>query len=180
VSIRSFAVQRVADVREALTTIPDTRSWFACTLVFVAFVACAGPIGVASGLLHPMAPRVSIDAVFSTAAIVFIQPALLEEVVFRGLLLPRNTRAIPRARLVTAAVVSLALYVVSHPLNAMLFRPDALHVFANPVYLLLATLLGIACTAAYFISHSLWPAVVIHWLTVLTWLWFLGGQALLH
>lgn len=158
---------------------PDLRSWLACALVFIVFVVCAGPIGLASGLLTPTAPRVSIEAVFSTAAIVFIQPALLEEVVFRGLLLPRKTRSVPRARLVMGAVVALALYVASHPVNAMLFRPDALHVFASPVYLLLAALLGVACTAAYFISNSLWPSVIIHWLSVLTWLWFLGGQALL-
>jgi predicted Abi (CAAX) family protease len=179
VSIRSFAVQRAADLQGALTAIPDARSWLACSLVFVIFVACAGPIGLASGLLSPTTPHLTIERIFSTAAIVFIQPALLEEVVFRGLLLPRNPRSVSRPRLVSVAVVALALYVVSHPINAMLFRPGALHVFANPVYLVLATLLGIACTAAYFISKSLWPPVAIHWAAVLIWLWFLGGERLL-
>ena len=43
----------------------------------------------------------------------------------------------------------------------------------------LATLLGATCTAAYLISRSIWPPVVLHWLTVLAWIWLLGGRALL-
>jgi predicted Abi (CAAX) family protease len=177
--MRSFAVQRVTDVREALTTMPDARSWLACALVFVLFIVCAGPIGLLSGFLRPSAPPLAAFDVLTTAALVFIQPALLEEIVFRGLLLPRDSRSLPRRRLLAIAVVALSLYVASHPLNAMLFRPGVLHVFASPVYLLLAALLGIACTTAYLVSKSIWPPVVIHWVSVLVWLWFLGGQALM-
>jgi predicted Abi (CAAX) family protease len=179
VSLRSFAVQRLTDLQEAFTTMPDVGTWLKCASVFAVFVACAGSIGLLSGFLHPTTAHLTAHDVLSTAALVLIQPALLEEVVFRGLLLPRNARSVSRRRLVVVAAGALALYVVSHPANAMLFRPDVLHVFANPIYLLLAALLGIACTAAYFISKSLWPPVLIHWLAVLLWLWFLGGQALL-
>lgn len=177
--MRSFAVQRVTDVQEALTTMPDARAWLSCALVFVLFVVCAGAIGLLSGFLRPSAPHLTAFDVFSTAAFVFIQPALLEEIVFRGLLLPRRAHSLPRRRLLAIVVVALSVYVVSHPINALLFRPGVLQVFASPVYLLLATLLGIACTAAYLISKSIWPPVAIHWVSVLTWLWFLGGQELL-
>jgi predicted Abi (CAAX) family protease len=109
-----------------------------------------------------------------------IQPSLVEEIVFRGLLLPRDARTMPRRRLAVVVATALAVYVASHPLNAWLFRPDVLSLFTSPVYLMLAALLGLACTIAYFISRSIWPPVAMHWLTVVTWIWFLGGQRRLH
>jgi predicted Abi (CAAX) family protease len=114
-----------------------------------------------------------------SSALLFLQPALVEELVFRGLLLPRNGRSLPRGRLVIVAGAALAVYVASHPIDALLFRPQILGLFASPAYLALTTLLGLACTAAYLISRSIWPAVAIHWLTVVIWIGLLGGQALL-
>jgi|SRR5437867_303849 predicted Abi (CAAX) family protease len=111
--------------------------------------------------------------------LLFVQPALVEEIVFRGLLLPRKADSWPRGRLVLVAAAALAAYVVSHPINARLFRPQVLGVFESAPYLVLTTLLGLACTAAYLISRSIWPPVAIHWLTVVLWIWLLGGQALL-
>jgi predicted Abi (CAAX) family protease len=169
----------VTDLRDALLTVPDARTWFACAGVFALFVACAGPIGLLSGLLRPTVPHVMTRDVVMTAALVFVHPAFVEEVIFRGLLLPRDVRALPRRRVVMGAVVALALYVASHPLNAILFRPSVLQLFANPVYLVLATLLGIACTIAYLVSRSIWPAVAIHWVSVVTWIWLLGGREML-
>lgn len=111
--------------------------------------------------------------------LLLVHPAFVEEFVFRVVLLPRDPSTTSRGRLLAVTIVSLALYVASHPLNAMLFRPDVAPVFESPSYLALVTLLGLTCTAAYWISKSIWPPVAIHWLTVVTWLWLLGGQALL-
>lgn len=166
------------DLREALITVPDARTWLVCAAVYAVFVVSAGSIGLLSGLLRPSAPHLPLRDMLLTALVIVIQPALVEEMVFRGLLLPREADALPRRRLLVVAGAALALYVASHPLNAWLFRPEAT-VFANPVYLVLATLLGLTCTLTYFISRSLWPPVAIHWLAVLTWLWFLGGAALI-
>ncbi|HUK34798.1 MAG TPA: CPBP family glutamic-type intramembrane protease, partial [Vicinamibacterales bacterium] len=74
---------------------------------------------------------------------------------------------------------ALAVYVASHPLNAWMFRPQVLGLFSSHAYLVLVTLLGLTCTATYFVSRSIWPPVVIHWVTVVTWMWFLGGYALI-
>ena len=178
--MRSLAIRRWNDLREALTTAPDSRTWFACALVYVAFLLAAGPIGLASGLLRPTTPHLSVRDALVTGVLLLIQPALLEEIIFRGLLLPRDAQTMPRHRLAAVAAMALAVYVASHPANAWLFRPGVLDVFASPVYLVLAALLGLACTIAYFISRSIWPPVAIHWLTVVTWIWFLGGQELLR
>ena len=132
-----------------------------------------------SGLLRPGFATLTPAGMIGSGALLFVQPALVEEIVFRGLLLPRDYRSLPRGRLVAIAFVALVLYVVSHPINARLFRPQVLGLFESPAYLAITTLLGLACTATYLISRSLWPSVAIHWLTVVLWIWLLGGQALL-
>ena len=176
-TMRSLAVRRWNDLRAALTTTPDSRTWLACALVYATFLLIAGSIGLASGLLHPTTPQLSASEALGAGVLMLIHPALVEEIVFRGLLLPRDRRTMSRSRLFVIVASALAVYVASHPLNAWLFRPDVLGLFASPVYLVLAALLGLACTIAYFISRSIWPPVMIHWLTVLAWIFFLGGQA---
>ena len=153
--------------------------WRTCALVYGLFLVCAAPIGMLSGLLRPSTPHLLPAAMVRGALLIFLHPALVEEIAFRALLLPRDAGSMTRGRLVLVAGTALAVYVASHPLNAWLFRPQVLSVFASPAYLVLAALLGAACTAVYVISKSIWPSVAIHWLTVITWLWFLGGQALL-
>ena len=174
-----MAAVRSRDLRAAMTTMPDGPMWLRCAAVYALFLLVAAPIGLWSGLLRPGAPHLTPASTLVTALLVFLQPALVEEIVFRGILLPRDVRSMKRGRVALVAIAALALYVAAHPLNAWLFKPPLLRLFEDPVYLLLAALLGLTCTAAYFISRSLWPPVVIHWLTVLTWIWFLGGQALL-
>lgn len=173
------AVRRWRDLRAALTTIPDWRTWRTCALVYGVFLVVATPIGLFAGLLKPGAPHLPASEMATMGAMLLLQPALVEEIVFRGVLLPREAGTVRRGRLAAIAAAALALYVVSHPVNAWLFRPQVFGLFASPVYLVLTTLLGAACTAAYFISRSLWPSVAMHWLTVVLWIWFLGGRALL-
>jgi predicted Abi (CAAX) family protease len=147
--------------------------------VYGIFLICALPIGLASGLLRPGLARVAATEVIATGLVVLVHPAFVEELIFRVVLLPRDAASMRRGRVLLVAGAALALYVASHPLNAILFRPQARALFESPAYLTLAALLGAACTAAYFISRSIWPPVAIHWLTVIAWLYLLGGQALL-
>ena len=178
-TIRSVTTQRWRDLRDALTTVPDWRTWRTCALVYGLFLACALPIGMLSGLLRPGVAHVAPAEMIGSGLLLFVHPALVEEVVFRGLLLPRDVNAWPRGRLLLVAGAALAVYVASHPINALLFRPQVLGLFSSTPYLMLATLLGLACTGTYLISRSIWPPVAFHWATVVTWIWLLGGQALL-
>lgn len=178
-TIRSVAHRRLQDLREAVTTIPDWRTWRTCALVYGLFLVCALPVGLLSHLLRPSVAHLTPAEMIGAGLLLLVQPALVEEVVFRGLLLPRNGGSLPRGRLVLVAGAALAVYVASHPINARLFRPQVLGLFESTPYLVLATLLGLACTAAYLISRSIWPSVAIHWLTVMIWIWLLGGRNLL-
>jgi predicted Abi (CAAX) family protease len=70
----------------------------------------------------------------------------------------------------------LALFVLWHPLNGLVLKTDARQVFLDPGFLLLATLLAGYCTAAYFLSGSIWPSTLAHWISVVGWKAFLGGR----
>jgi predicted Abi (CAAX) family protease len=180
VTIRSAAHRRLQDLRDALTTIPEWRTWRTCGLVYGLFLVCAFPVGLMSGLVRADPASLTRNELVASGLLLFVHPALAEEIVFRGLLLPRNSRSWPRGRLLLVAGAALAAYVVSHPINALLFRPQVVGLFEGAPYLALTTLLGLTCTAAYLISRSIWPPVAIHWLTVVTWIWLLGGKALLR
>lgn len=171
---------RLLDLRAALTTWPSARDWARCAALYLLFLACAFPIGWTAGLIAPSAMPMTPGAAAALAAIVFVHPAFFEELIFRALLLPNRPREIPRGRLVAIAAVALALYVAAHPLNAWLFSPWLRGLFTSPSYLVLAGLLGLTCTLAYFASSSIWPPVLIHWLTVVSWILWLGGNRLLR
>ena len=178
--MQSFAIRRWNDLREALTTLPDARTGLACALLYALFLLVSATIGLASGLLRVDVSHASVGDAMRIVMLLFIQPAMFEEIVFRGLLLPRDVRSTRRSHAAFVGGLSLAAYVASHPLNAWLFRPQVLSLFSSHAYLVLTTLLGLTCTATYWISRSLWPSVFIHWLTVVVWIELLGGRALLH
>ena len=163
----------------AVKTLPSARTWGRCALAYAAFLACAFPVGVVSGLLHAGLPDARPAEIAATCLMVLVHPAFVEEMLFRALLLPRNAASARGVPLLLTAGVALALYVASHPLNAMLFRPQALSLFSSPGYLTLVAMLGATCTWAYLTSRSIWPPVAMHWLTVVSWIWLLGGRALL-
>ena len=170
---------RAYDVRDALGTVPTAAAWRRCALLYALFLAVALPLGLWSGLLRPSRPPLTLGAALMLAATIALYPAFVEELVFRALLLPRRADRVSRPRLAITAGLALVLYVVAHPINAYLFWPAVLRIFTDPVYLSLATLLGLTCTGAYLISGSIWPPVAIHWLSVVAWILLLGGQSLL-
>lgn len=108
----------------------------------------------------------------TAVAVVFLHPALVEELVFRALLSPRPDS---RNGLQLAALPSLALYVAAHPLRARFFDPRHSALFASPAYLALTALLGTACALVTRRTRSIWPAVLLHALAVDAWILLLGG-----
>jgi predicted Abi (CAAX) family protease len=109
---------------------------------------------------------------------VLVSPALLEELIFRGLLIPRDTARRGQRRTWLVIGWSTALYVLAHPLGALTTSPGARSFFLDPVFLIIVALLGITCGYSYVISRSLWVPILIHWLTVVIWVIFLGGHEL--
>lgn len=140
------------------------------------FAACALPMGLLDGILRfdPIRPHWPVFFAIS----VFVSPAFLEELVFRGLLIPRDI--VRRSRLATWLALggSTAIYTLSHPLGALTTSPAAKAFFLDPVFLVIVALLGITCGYGYVVSRSLWVPVIIHWAVVLVWVLVFGGYEL--
>lgn len=179
-TISQLLVERLADVRGALLTWPSAQMWRRCLAVNAAFAACSLSLGFASGFLRPGLAEVSPTTFALLPVYLLLSPALLEELLFRVILLPRDTTRVSKLRLILISAAALSLFVVAHPLSAWLFRPTALSLFKSPVFLATAALLGAACTGVYLISKSLWPRVLLHWIAVLVWVILLGGNALIQ
>ena len=106
----------------------------------------------------------------------FIFPSLLEEAFFRGVLIPNDAASQSKQRIVTYIVISTAAFVLWHPANALTINRAAVGIFLDPAFLLIVALLGITCSISYVFSRSLWTPIIIHWLTVVVWVIFLGGR----
>ncbi|MEM8604655.1 MAG: CPBP family glutamic-type intramembrane protease [Cyanobacteria bacterium P01_H01_bin.121] len=157
----------------AALTLPTTTAELWLLGLLVLYAAIALPVGFRQRLFRfEMVQQWSI--VIPTLLIALIFPALLEEWVFRVLLLPMQTDATLTSVLGWSSL-SLGIFVAAHPLNALIFFPSRRATFTSPTFLVLASLLGVVCTIAYLQSHSLWPPVAIHWFLVVVWLLWLGG-----
>ena len=106
----------------------------------------------------------------------FIFPSLLEEAFFRGLLIPNNAGTRSGSRIIAYIAVSTTAFVLWHPANAVTINTNAAALFLNPAFLLIVALLGITCSVSYVLSRSLWTPIIIHWMTVVIWVIFLGGR----
>jgi predicted Abi (CAAX) family protease len=160
---------------QAFTTLPDIHSWVVCLLLFVGYGAIALPIGFLGHLLR-IEWVSSWATILMTTVVTLIFPSLVEEIVFRVLLLPHPIEHPAPKTIIVWSIVSLILFVIAHPLNAWLVMKSRRSTFWDPWFLVLATLLGGICTLSYIQSGSLWLPVMLHWVIVLMWLLCLGGD----
>ena len=140
------------------------------------YVLIAITAGFGTGLLRlePLTSKFAVLLPFT----LFIFPSLLEELFFRGVLIPRRIADSGRPAAVRAILLSTLAFVAWHPLNAIAFNPSAIPLFLDPWFLLITTALGVTCGYAYVVSRSLWAPVIIHWASVCIWVLLLGGRNL--
>ncbi len=163
-------------LRRAWQTPLTARHWGMTGGLLLSYGLLAVPLGMRMRFLHPRLGAGPWTQYLTTPTTLFVLPALSEEVLFRVLLVPHPTEPLGRPAVVAQSCVSLLLFVAWHPVNAWVISPSARPVLTDWRFLLLATLLGGACTLAYRWSGSLWPPVLIHWLVVTVWVLCLGGQ----
>ena len=116
--------------------------------------------------------------VFIIPISLFIFPTLLEEIFFRGILLPYNLKYKSYKTIIFYIAISTLSYTSIHLLYAMLNPVSAIY-FSNIYFLLIVLFLGLTCSMAYIYSQSLWLPMIIHWLTVLVWVVLLNGRNLI-
>ncbi|MFE1747552.1 type II CAAX prenyl endopeptidase Rce1 family protein [Coleofasciculus sp. H7-2] len=163
----------------AVSTIPDAQAWLYSAALVLIYALISLPIGFKLGFLK-LDVETSWQIIVGVMARCLLSPAISEELFFRILLLPHPTENATPATLWLWGCISLVMFIIYHPLNAVTFYPDGLQTFFNPIFLFLAALLGVICTLAYFQSGSLWMPVAIHWLIVVGWLLLLGGYKKLN
>ena len=173
---KSFLFNRLIDVKRGLITLPKGSDLLFSVVVFLIYMAVALPIGFYSGFFSIHVLKTDIGMMIALPVSLFFLPSLVEEVVFRGLLLPHKERAVSAIHLLFYAVFSVALFIAWHPINAMTINHSAYTLFTNPLFLSLAALMAIACTITYIKTGSLWVPIAIHWLTVVVWVFFLSGR----
>jgi predicted Abi (CAAX) family protease len=154
--------------------IPHWIDWLIAIASLATYAAIAVPWGFRQGFLQwqrwPM--RRSQD--WKMGAKLFFMPALVEELLFRVLLLPAPFAATWLGGLVWSAV-GLVLFVLYHPLNALTFYRAGNPTFFDRRFLTLAAFLGVTCTITYWLTCSVLLIALIHWLAVWIWLRNMGG-----
>jgi uncharacterized protein len=153
---------RLTDLVAGLRNIPDRSGWRRTALE----LAWALPLLLIVAYLGGIArfqPAPASLTLLPLAAMLFVAPALGEELLFRGLLIPRDGYKAPWM------VLSVLLFVLWHPLQAVTFGPPWAETFLDPWFLAAVAILGIAFARIYAASRSLWPSILAHWLVVLGW-----------
>jgi len=164
----------------AFLSFPDLSSWLIALLLLLIIAPICLFIGIYTGLLRVRVSDLSVTKAIRVAAICFFFPTVVEELLFRVLLIPHRTEHVSITTQLAWVFLSLSLYVFSHPLNAVIFYKKSRATFTNPFFLLITLILGAACTISYFQSGSIWASVMIHWITVVVWLLLLDGYATLN
>lgn len=142
------------------------------SLLVVGYGLFALVVGLTTGILSWSTPTLTEAIVFPIALFVF--PSLIEEYLFRGVLLPAGTGdARPRERL-SAIAASTGLFVLYHPLNAWFVGFSDTSLFTTAPFLAIVTALGLTCSIVRLRTASLWGPIAIHWATVVVWNLVLG------
>ena len=170
VSIISILLKRIL----ACISIPTVHDWLIAVLAILTYAAIALPLGFSRRFLHlQIWMGKPIDYSLFTLRCL-LTPAITEELFFRILFLPHPTEVVNWQRWSLWAGLSLLIFVIYHPLNAKTFYRDGDPTFFQPIFLFLATLLGLICTITYALTGNLWIIIFIHWLVVVLWLLIFG------
>jgi len=159
------------NVIDGVTTVPRHSEWRTAALA-LPYATAALVLGLGSGLLTPGWPALWELAVIPPLLVLY--PSLIEEVIFRGLLVPRSLAHASMRRKALAVSASTVLFVIMHPLNHWLIGLSDTSDFTDPIFLAIVTLLGVTCAIQRLRSASLWFPIATHWATVVAWNLFLG------
>lgn len=169
--------QRASSVSKAFVTWPSWREWAWCLGVYGLGMLATVLIGFGTGLLTVQVVAITPIRLGMLAFLIFLKPCLVEETIFRGVLLPHRSETHTQAEIWKWSVFSLMVFICAHPLNGWLIKPAVLGLFLSPAFLMCAGILGLVCTLVYLRTGSIWPPVILHWMSVVVWITLLGGKA---
>jgi predicted Abi (CAAX) family protease len=109
------------------------------------------------------------------SGIYWLMPALLEEAVYRPPFYPLTTRIWSR-QFWLLCVLSTAVFVAAHPVNAWLFMRGDFPVFSDWRFLTAVAGLGVYCSILLVRSKCVYFGIVAHYLMVMAWKFALCGH----
>ncbi len=173
----SPAIAPVAQRLGAALGTPLTPAGLALTLALLGlYAAIALPWSLRNGFLsgswRPSAPA----ALLRHSLALLLLPSLVEELLFRVVLLPHPGEGAAGGTTVAWGALALGLFVAYHPLAGRLWYPAGRRTFHDGRFLLPCAGLGLVCSLAYLNTGSLLAPLLLHWLVVLVWLDPLGGR----
>jgi len=160
--------RRLADRLAGLRHLPDRAGWRSAAFELAWALPLLLVIAHWGGLARLQDPPAASTAAM-LAATLFVMPALLEELLFRGLIIPREG---PKRKWIALSVL---LFVLWHPLQVVTVGPSWAGSFLNPWFLLVVGILGLALARMYAATRSLWPSILTHWLVIFGWKTLFGG-----
>lgn len=167
-------------IESSIFTLPsvDDLVWTIGLLIIFALISI--PLGYKVNVLEFKIPEISREILIQILLKTLIFPAAAEELFFRVLFLPHELEKSTISTQLFWAVVSLILFVIYHPLNGMIFLRNAKELFVNSSFLILVSILGVICTISYIQSGTIYTPILIHWITVIFWLFLFGGYQKLY
>ncbi len=169
----------------ALLTLPTLGGWLDTATLTLLFGCLALVIGFGTELIEiPLPEEISREALAPRAIAAGFMPekgrglgaiaglvllALAAELGFRAALIPRREERLPLWRKWSWAALALGAFVASYPLGAHFLGSQGQSVLSEPSFLVLVTLLGLACTVLYRRTGSVWSAMTLHGLAVVSW-----------
>ncbi|HMZ78469.1 MAG TPA: CPBP family glutamic-type intramembrane protease [Acidobacteriota bacterium] len=169
--------RRISSIRKAFLIWPSGQEWGWCLVIYGLGMLVTMAIGFGTGFLTLHIVPLTPFQLGMLALLIFLKPCLVEESIFRGLLLPHPSEQLPPSSIWKWSLFSLLIFIASHPLNGWLIKPAVLVLFLSPIFLTCAGILGLVCTLVYLRTGSIWPPVILHWMSVVVWITLLGGKA---
>lgn len=155
--------------------IPLSAPLLGVTLLALVLIAIGLlPFGLKSGYLQWQIVRTPPLRGLLNGAKLFFFPALIEESIFRVMLLPHPTEGVTPTTWLAWAVLGIGLFVVYH-WGLSQVRPEAGQALRDRRFLLMVVWFGLILTLLYSLTGSLWAVTIVHWLVVLGWIYRLGG-----
>ncbi|UBF30337.1 CPBP family intramembrane metalloprotease domain-containing protein (plasmid) [Kovacikia minuta CCNUW1] len=155
-------------------TIPTGLDWLQTIGILLGFSAIALPLGFSTEFFDWQPQHPWYRQLGTLLRFLFV-PALVQEYVFRVLLIPYPLDWLPASAWWSWAMLALGLFVGFQWLYAR-WRWRFWYPAVSTPLLILMTLLGMACTLVYRFTGSLWTITLVHWIAVSAWWLLLGGK----
>lgn len=104
-----------------------------------------------------------------------VMPSILEEAIYRPVFFPLEMKLRSRSFAIRT-LISTAIFVAVHPLNAFFFMPSDFDVFSDWRFLVAVAILGFYCSVLLVRTKSIYLGILTHYAMVMVWKFVMCGR----